>query len=342
MPDPVTGAVVGGAQLLGGAYQGRQARKGAESAANTQAAAAREGQAILREDLAPFTGLGQDAANLLMQSVYGVGAPTNVADMDAARARMAAIDAELATIARTPQSPQSQGLFPRLVGGAGYGDANSQDRQRLMSGGALGGAVSRAVSAVDPRLSVLQQERDALQSRLNPQYALQAFNQPDPNEVLNNPFFKALADQQMNAQLNERSALGLAGSGGTQDSLMRNLLLLGNDFQQQNLQNKMAQNQQRFSQLFGVTGIGQASAAQTGAAGMNTANAIGQLNSISPLARAQERSNMVGNIMQLGGMAVGSGMLGGGGGGNLFSVGSGSTVPNYTPGGGVQFDMSRW
>jgi hypothetical protein len=124
---------------------------------------------------------------------------------------------------------------------------------------------------------------------------------------------------------------------------MRNLLLLGNDFQQQNLQNKMAQNQQRFSQLFGVTGIGQASAAQTGQAGMNTANAVGQLNSISPLARAQERSNLVGNVMQLGGMAMGRGMFGGGGGGgNLFSVGSGSTIPNYTPGGGVQFDASRW
>jgi hypothetical protein len=123
--------------------------------------------------------------------------------------------------------------------------------------------------------------------------------------------------------------------------------LLGNDFQQQNLQNKMAQNQQRFSQLFGVTGIGQASAAQTGAAGMNTANAIGQLNSISPLARAQERSNLVGNVMQLGGMAMGSGMFGGGGGGgNLFSVGSGSPlgspVTNYTPGGGVAFDASRY
>lgn len=301
-------AAVGGGALLGSAYAGRQARKGAENAADTQAAAAREGMQILREDLSQYNQLGLGAAPLLMGSVYGVdpyeflpGSVTN------------------------PAGAPTQGGADNMLNRAG------------------GGAMARAINGALSGMQMQSASNDPnVPAGPETRYRLTPFAQPDPNEVLNNPFFKALADQQMNAQLNERSALGLAGSGGTQDSLMRNLLLLGNDFQQQNLQNKMAQNQQRFNQLFGITGIGQASAAQTGAAGMNTANAIGQLNSVSPLARAQERSNLVGNLFQLGGMAVGSGMFRRGGGMNLFSVGSGSTVPNYTPGGGVQFNAGNW
>jgi hypothetical protein len=64
MPDPVTGAIVGGTQLIGG-YMGA---KGAKDAANIQAAAAdraaqmeREMYDISREDLAPYRETGYTA-----------------------------------------------------------------------------------------------------------------------------------------------------------------------------------------------------------------------------------------------------------------------------------------
>jgi hypothetical protein len=64
MPDPVTGAVVGGSQLIGG-YMGA---KGAKDAANIQAAAADRAAAlekemydISREDLAPYREQGYTA-----------------------------------------------------------------------------------------------------------------------------------------------------------------------------------------------------------------------------------------------------------------------------------------
>lgn len=176
----------------------------------------------------------------------------------------------------------------------------------------------------------------------------------DPNQVLNDPFFKAMAEQQNNELLQNRSALGLGSSGGTQDILMRNLLLLGRGFQQENLNNQLAQNQQRFGQLFNVAGMGANAAAQTGTNTLQTMNNIGQIQSMPGIIGAQVKANQGQQFMQaapgfLSGMGIGGfgGGLGAGLGGlasqglgalgGLFG-GGGATAPT----GGVQFNASRW
>jgi hypothetical protein len=128
--------------------------------------------------------------------------------------------------------------------------------------------------------------------------------------------------------------MGLGSSGGTNLAMNRNLLMLGNDFRQQHLQNSLTKNQQRFNQLMGITTLGQNSAARTGAASQQSAIDIGQLNSVSPLARAQERSNLVGGLTNLAGMGM---MAYGQGAFNSPQVGSGAAIQDYT---GSQF--SNW
>lgn len=144
----------------------------------------------------------------------------------------------------------------------------------------------------------------------------------DPQTILNNPFFQALQQQQEQGTLAQRAALGLAGSGGTQDALARQNLLLGNQFQQQNLQNQQA----RFNQLFNVAGLGQASAAQTGAAGLNTLGQIGQIQGTPGQVAAQQQAQLTGQLLQLGGTALGS-ALGGPVGGAVGGTLGGSVVP---------------
>lgn len=248
MPDPITGLVVAGGSLLGSAYSGRQARKGAENAADTQAAAEREGLAALRADLDPYNQMGLQSSPMMMGNVWGM---TKGAD----------------------------GTFAM----------NESPYQELTA-----------------------------------------------SQLLNDPFFNELSRSQNESLLSERAAMGLGSSGGTDLAMNRNLLMLGNDFRQQHLQNSLTKNQQRFNQLMGITTLGQNSAARTGAASQQSAINVGQLNSVSPLARAQERSNLVGGLTNLAGM----GMMAYGQGAFNSPVGTGSATGGYQP--GVQFNASKW
>lgn len=97
----------------------------------------------------------------------------------------------------------------------------------------------------------------------------------DPSQrVLNNPFFTALAGQQEQRTLASAAARGKVGSGGTGDDLQRNLLLLGNQFAQQDVSN--LQNQVN-------TGLN--AAAQTGAFGQQGVSAAGGI--LGNMANAQ-------------------------------------------------------
>jgi len=94
----------------------------------------------------------------------------------------------------------------------------------------------------------------------------------DPTSgVLNNPFFQALAQQQEQRLLNVQGSRGKGFSGGTRDALIRQQLLLGNQFSQQNIGNIQGQIQNQFN----AANIGQSSAAQVGVSGLNTAGNIG-------------------------------------------------------------------
>lgn len=100
----------------------------------------------------------------------------------------------------------------------------------------------------------------------------------DPtSSVTNNPFFQALAGQQEERLLASQAARGKVGSGETGDQLQRNLLLLGNQFSQQNIANRQTQ----VGNFQNLATIGANAAAQTGtqtqAAAGNTANILGQI-----------------------------------------------------------------
>ena len=134
--------------------------------------------------------------------------------------------------------------------------------------------------------------------------------QVSAQDVMSDPFFQSLAQEQERGTLAERAALGLAGSGGTQDILQRNLLQLGEGFRQQRQNEALARQQARFNQLMGATQIGQASAAQQGLTGTNILTDIGTIQAQAPLAQAQQESQFTSGLFQLGGTALGA-MLGG-------------------------------
>jgi hypothetical protein len=181
-----------------------------------------------------------------------------------------------------------------------------------------------------------------------------------PQDVMSNPFFQAMAREQENQLLNERSALGLAGSGGTADALTRNLLLLGNDFQQQDFARQMAANQQRFNQIFNTSTMGQNAAAQTGTATLNTMANIGDIQGVPGMVEARVKAqqgqqllgllgsqggNMMGGLGSLFGSpgAVGAGTAAGGsagmGIGGMMGSGAGMMLPGMGASAGMTAGM---
>jgi len=129
----------------------------------------------------------------------------------------------------------------------------------------------------------------------------QAINDPS-DRVLNNPFFTALAEQQEQRLLGSQAARGKFGSGETDDALKRNLLLLGNQFAQQDIGN-----------LQSLSTIGANAAARTGTAAQNTATSVSDL--MTQIANA-ESAGVVGSanagaaatrdLLQVSGMTAGA------------------------------------
>ena len=138
--------------------------------------------------------------------------------------------------------------------------------------------------------------------------------QTDPSRVINNPLFQALASDQEQRLIGQQAALGLGGSGGTRSDLNRNLLLLGNQFQQQDIgnqqqefQNRLSLNQNRFNQLFDVSRLGANAATQQATSGQGIIQGIGNAQSAGIIGKQNAISGLLG---QAGG-AVSGGVLGG-------------------------------
>ncbi len=151
-----------------------------------------------------------------------------------------------------------------------------------------------------------------------------------PERVTKNPFFQALLGEQNQNLIGQRAAAGMGSSGGTRDALTRNLLLLGNQFQQQDIgrqaqefgiQNQLGQqdfsnqlqaNQARFNQLFNVAGLGQNAAAQTGAQGASILQNIGNVQAGGLIGASQVQNPLAPQLMGagLGAVAGGAGLLG--------------------------------
>ena len=126
--------------------------------------------------------------------------------------------------------------------------------------------------------------------------------------VLNNPFFQALAGQQEERLLASQAARGKVGSGGTGDQLQRNLLLLGNQFAQQNIGNIQGQ----IGSLQNLAALGSNAAAQTGTSTLQSAGQVGNLltgignaQAAGLVGGANARAQGAQNILQLGMMATG-------------------------------------
>ena len=165
----------------------------------------------------------------------------------------------------------------------------------------------------------------------------------DPSQVINNPFFQALSQDLQQGTLSERAALGLAGSGGTNDALARQQLLLGNQFQQQDFRNQQSVQQNRFNQLFNTaqfgTRLGTNAASQVG----NLLTGVANAENVGIQAKALQQSQLGGQVLQAGGQLFGdlggfggisdsiSGFFGGGGGGGQPAGSAFSTATNLTP-----------
>lgn len=117
------------------------------------------------------------------------------------------------------------------------------------------------------------------------------------------PYFQSVAQQGENAILQNSSATGGLRGGNVQGALGQFRPALLNSLVQQQFQN-----------LGGITSLGQNAAAQTGNAGMQSASNIGNLLSQAGSARAggiigaqNAQNQLIGNLTQLGGAAIGSG-----------------------------------
>lgn len=117
------------------------------------------------------------------------------------------------------------------------------------------------------------------------------------------PYFQATAKQGESAILQNASATGGLRGGNTQGALAQFRPALLNSLVQQRYQN-----------LGGITALGQNSAAQQGNAGMQSASNIGNLLAQQGSARAggiiagqSAQNQFLGNLVQLGGAAIGGG-----------------------------------
>lgn len=155
----------------------------------------------------------------------------------------------------------------------GYGAGGENDP---FFGGAASAAATDAaemqVAQADRALAAQVLANDQARADLSPFKEAGAAGLPllsgaisDPSSrVLNNPFFQSMAADQEKRLLSSAAARGKVGSGGTGDDLQRNLLLLGNQFAQQDIAN-----------LQNLANTGLNAAAQTGASAQQGASAVG-------------------------------------------------------------------
>ena len=126
-----------------------------------------------------------------------------------------------------------------------------------------------------------------------------------PQQTINNPFFQAVANDQAQNLIGQRAALGLGGSSGTRDALIKNRLLLGNQFQQQDLQNQISVNAARFNPAFQLAQQGANAAAQTGTQSAGIAQGIGNVNAAGIVGQQNAITGTLQNLLNLGGQFSG-------------------------------------
>jgi len=209
-------------------------------------------------------------------------------------------------------------------------EAQQREARRAGDRSAAAGkaAIARGEAAAAP-FAALGNEAAPMLSQFLQQGQPQA---QSAQQVIDNPFFQSLSQDQDQRLLSQRAALGLAGSGGTQDSLTRQQMLLGNQFQQQDLSNQQIAQGNRFNQLFNTTQLGaNAAIGQAGSAG-NILTNIANAKNAAGIGAANANAAFTGQALQLGGAVLG-GALGGGFGATVGGAlgGGAAAAPSPSP-----------
>jgi len=147
--------------------------------------------------------------------------------------------------------------------------------------------------------------------------ALSADTGLDPN-VLNSPFFQALQEESTRNLERSAAARGRVGAGGTADAIARQSMLLGADFAQRDLDNRLGVQGTRFNQLMDRSGRlldmqQQRFNQQTGLAGVRSGLNAQDATMFGGAAMDMFNQNLMGRQQranELGGLAnIGSGAL---------------------------------
>ena len=180
------------------------------------------------------------------------------------------------------------GFIRKLTGATGAARAAESGARTQAEGGRL--AIEEQRRALEQVLATQAPFRQAGEQALGSLFG-EIGREVDPSQVTENPFFQAMAREQEQRLLASQAARGKTGSGETGDALTRNLLLLGNQFQQQ----AQGQQQQRISNLFNVADLGSRASGAAAGAIQGTGQGIGNL--LTQIANAQSAGTVqAGNI----------------------------------------------
>ena len=136
----------------------------------------------------------------------------------------------------------------------------------------------------------------------------------DGSNVLQNPLLQAMQEDVTKRLMANQAARGKLGSGSTAESLQRSLIPMALDFREREIGGLTSMGttledlrQREIDQLFRASGIGQASAARQGAAGLTAASNIGNLQGNIGTAQAQGAyGSALARNQMLGGLAYGA------------------------------------
>lgn len=265
--------------FIGDITGSNQAAEGAQNAAATQAAAAKQGIAEQRRQ---FDALGRLLSPYSSAATGGAASPTQ-----------AIIGYYQKYMGKTPKAE----TLAEWMRDISTGKRTLADAERIISSG--GGAQEYALAgnlAPAPQGS-LSAQQDILGLSGN------AAQQAAIGRIESSPMFGSIYQQGENAILQNASATGGLRGGNVQGALAR--------FRPALLQSLI---DQQYSRLSGITALGQNSAAGTGVAGMETGRSVADLLGQSAAATAggqiaagNARSNTFGNLVSLGGAIYGGG-----------------------------------
>lgn len=217
---------------------------------------------------------------------------------------------ELASLPQTPESAQY------LQDSASAGDLPQNIFQQLTSGSIEFGPTGQQQATVPQAPAAPFNSRaEAIMGGSNNPLLQQAIAmRQDGSEVLQNPLLRAMQDDVTRRLMANQAARGKLGSGGTAEELQNRLIPQALAFREQEISGLTNLGitgedirQREVNDLFRAAGLGQVSAARTGAAGLTAAGNIGNLQQAAGAAQGQGAlGSAYANNLMLGGVLQGA------------------------------------